>query len=159
MTDRKPDRQSELQGGLKATTRDQGRGEPKIGVDEFMSVAERFGFAPGTLDKIRAAVEAEDIGEGPFLANYYAKIPETKVQAMERVARQMFGVGHAIALSSGRRRCTRPLSRWGSAPAGRSSARPSAFSPRRRRWCNPMASPSFATWTSRCTWTRRKSRR
>ncbi len=101
MTERRPERQSELQGGLRATTRAQGRGEPKIGVDEFMSVAERFGFSPATLAKIRAAIEAEDLGEGPFLANYYAKLPETKVQAMERVARQMFGVNYAIGLSSG----------------------------------------------------------
>ncbi len=58
MADHRTERQSELQGGLKATTRAQGRGEPKIGVEEFMSVAERFGFSPATLAKIRAAVEA-----------------------------------------------------------------------------------------------------
>ena len=129
MTERKPDRQSGLLGGLQATTRAQGRGEPKIGVDEFMSVAERFGFSPATLAKIRAAAEAEDMGEGPFLANYYAKLPETKVQAMERRPRCLRNtpspsVGTALHTSSSRR---------GWAPPGHCPA--IGFSPRRRRWC------------------------
>jgi len=90
-----------LQGGLKAVTRIEGRGKPKIGVDEFMSVAERFGFSPATLRKIRAVVEKADMGEGPFLANYYSNLKETKVRAYERVARQTFGVKYAIGVSSG----------------------------------------------------------
>ncbi len=90
-----------LQGGLKAVTRIEGKGEPKIGVAEFMSVAERFGFSPATLKKIRAAVSKEDMGAGPFLANYYSDLPETKVQAFERIAREMFGVKYAIGVSSG----------------------------------------------------------
>ena len=90
-----------LQGGLKAVTRIEGKGEPKIGVAEFMSVAERFGFSPATLKKIRAAVSKEDMGAGPFLANYYSDLPETKVQAFERIARKTFGVKYAIGVSSG----------------------------------------------------------
>jgi len=90
-----------LQGGLKAVTRVEGKGRPKIGVEEFMSVAGRFGFSPATLDRIREAVSEEEMGEGPFLANYYAKLPETRVQALERVARETFGVRYAIGVSSG----------------------------------------------------------
>lgn len=90
-----------LQGGLKAVTRIQGKGRPKIGVEEFMSVAERFGFSKPTLAKIREAVEAEDMGAGPFLANYYSSLKETKVQAFERVARKIFGVPYAIGVTSG----------------------------------------------------------
>lgn len=86
---------------MKAVTRIEGQGEPKIGVEEFMSVAERFGFSPATLAKIRAAVEEEDLGEGPFLANYYANLPETKVQALERTAREIFGSRYALGVSSG----------------------------------------------------------
>ena len=90
-----------LHGSLKAVTRVEGKGQPKIGMDEFMSVAERFGFSITTLKKIRAAVDAEDIGGGPFLGNYYADMKETKVQAFERTARDVFGVKYAIGVSSG----------------------------------------------------------
>ena len=80
-----------LQGGMKAVSTIEGKGKPKIGVEEFMSVAERFGFSAKTLRKIRHAVEQEDIGAGPFLANYYSGLAETKVQAFERIARETFG--------------------------------------------------------------------
>ncbi len=90
-----------LQGGLKAVTRIEGKGEPKIGVEEFMSVAQRFGFSARTLKRIRAAIGEEDMGGGPFLANYYADLPETKVQAFEQIARETFGVKYAIGVSSG----------------------------------------------------------
>ncbi|MBN2307360.1 MAG: DegT/DnrJ/EryC1/StrS family aminotransferase [Candidatus Hydrogenedentes bacterium] len=90
-----------LQGSLKAMTRIERKGEPKIGLDEFMSVAERFGFSKGTLKKIREAAAADDWGGGPFLANYYANLPETKVQAFEEVARAVFGVKYALGVTSG----------------------------------------------------------
>ena len=100
MSERETVKQS-LQGGIQATTRGPGRGEPKIGVEEFMSVAERFGFSPETLAKIRSALDQEEMGEGPFLANYYADLQETKVRAFQRVARETFGTQYAIAVSSG----------------------------------------------------------
>ena len=101
MPDRKAEERLALQGGLKAVTTIEGVGEPKIGVEEFMAVAERFGFAPATLRRIRAAASRDDLGGGPFLANYYSNLPETKVQAFERVARETFGVKHAIGITSG----------------------------------------------------------
>jgi 8-amino-3,8-dideoxy-alpha-D-manno-octulosonate transaminase len=90
-----------LEGGMRAVSRVEGRGRPKIGVEEFMAVAERFGFSPATLEKVRQAVSGEEMGAGPFLANYYARLPETRVQAFERAARELFGVRHAIGVSSG----------------------------------------------------------
>jgi len=90
-----------LQGGLRAVTRIEGKGKPKIGVEEFLAVARRFGFSPATLRRIRTAVAGEDMGEGPFLANYYAGLKETSVEAFERTARKMFGVKYAIGVSSG----------------------------------------------------------
>lgn len=90
-----------LHGGLQAVSRIEGRGRPKVGVEEFMAVADRFGFAPATLDRIRQAVAEDDLGGGPFLANYYARLPETRVQALERTARELFGARYAIGLSSG----------------------------------------------------------
>ena len=101
MSKQRLEQQLALNGGLKAVTRIEGKGEPKIGVDEFMSVAERFGFSAATLSQIRAAAEAGGLGEGPFLANYYSNLKETKVQAYERAAREIFGMKYAVAVSSG----------------------------------------------------------
>ena len=86
---------------LKVTSRADGKGKPKIGVEEFMSIARRFGFSKPTLGKIAAAVRDEDLGQGPFLANYYSGLKETAVQAFERVARSTFGSKYAIGVSSG----------------------------------------------------------
>lgn len=90
-----------LQGSMKAVAAIEAKGEPKIGIDEFMSVAERFGFSRETLRKMRAAAAAESMGSGPYLANYYADLKQTKVQAYEAMARKVFGVKHAIGVSSG----------------------------------------------------------
>ena len=90
-----------LHGSQKAVTKIEGKGRPKIGVDEFMSLAERFGLSPNTLEKVRAAVEAEDWGEGPFLGNYYSGLKESKVQAFEKAARKVFSAKYAIGVNSG----------------------------------------------------------
>jgi len=101
MSDERARQRLALQGGMKAVSTVHGEGEPKIGVEEFMSVAERFGFSADALSRIRGAVEVEDVGAGPFLANYYSDLPETKVQAFERVVRETFGVKYAMGVTSG----------------------------------------------------------
>jgi len=101
MSKQRLEQQLALNGGMKAVTRIAGKGQPKIGVDEFISVAERFGFSAAALAQFRAVAEAEALGDGPFLANYYSNLKETKVQAFERLARQLFDVGYAVATSSG----------------------------------------------------------
>jgi dTDP-4-amino-4,6-dideoxygalactose transaminase len=90
-----------LQGGMKAVSRIEGKGEPKIGIEEFMSVVDRFGVSPTGQKRIRGILKQEDWGAGPFLANYYSGLKQTKVQAYEAMARRVFGVPHAIATSSG----------------------------------------------------------
>ncbi|MGD2175949.1 MAG: aminotransferase class V-fold PLP-dependent enzyme [Candidatus Brocadiaceae bacterium] len=103
MTTRTPREEQKLalRGGLKAVSSIEGKGQPKIGVEEFMAVARRFGLSETVLKKIREAVEAEDMGGGPFLANYYSDLEETCVQAFERVAGEIFGCDYAIGLNSG----------------------------------------------------------
>ena len=90
-----------LRGGLKAVSQIEGQGEPKIGIEEFMSVVDRFGLSEEARDEIRAIAEEEDWGEGPFLANYYSGLAESKVQAFERTACELFGSQHAIGTNSG----------------------------------------------------------
>ena len=98
MSKHRLEQQLALNGGMKAVTRIAGKGQPKIGVDEFISVAERFGFSAAALAQFRAVAEAEALGDGPFLANYYSNLKETKVQAFERLARQWAGLQVMLAL-------------------------------------------------------------
>lgn len=101
MSKSRTDQQIALQGSMRAVTQISAKGEPKIGVDEFMALCRRFGFSQKTLARVRAVVSAEDWGEGPFLANYYSGLEESCVQAFERTARETFGAPYAIGTSSG----------------------------------------------------------
>ncbi|MCD6415863.1 MAG: DegT/DnrJ/EryC1/StrS family aminotransferase [Planctomycetes bacterium] len=101
MDDERKKQELALRGGLKAVSQIRGKGEPKIGVEEFMALAMRFGFSDAALRSIRATVEAESMGEGPFLANYYSGLDESCVEAFERTARETFGVNYAIGVNSG----------------------------------------------------------
>ncbi|HOJ32183.1 MAG TPA: aminotransferase class V-fold PLP-dependent enzyme [Candidatus Hydrogenedentes bacterium] len=95
------EQQKALQGSLRAVTRTERRGKPKIGKEEFLSVAQRFGLSKRALSQVSKILDGEDWGAGPFLANYYSNLKETKVQEFERVARTMFQVKYALGLSSG----------------------------------------------------------
>jgi 8-amino-3,8-dideoxy-alpha-D-manno-octulosonate transaminase len=90
-----------LQGSMKAVTQIETKGEPKIGVEEFMSLCQRFGFSKKTLAKLEAVATKEDWGEGPFFANYYSGLKESAVQAFERAALKLFGAKYAIGTNSG----------------------------------------------------------
>jgi 8-amino-3,8-dideoxy-alpha-D-manno-octulosonate transaminase len=91
-----------LHGGPPAFPGMTGKPQPKIGIDEFMSIAERFGFAPAALARIHAAISEDDLGSGPNLAKYAtAQPPQTKGAAFERLAREKFGVKYALGVSSG----------------------------------------------------------
>lgn len=101
MADHREAEQKALQSSMKSVTGFQGKGKPKIGVEEFIAIAERFGLGKETLDKIRALIDEEAIGGGPFLANYYSGLPESRVQLFQRIACETFGSRYAIGLSSG----------------------------------------------------------
>jgi dTDP-4-amino-4,6-dideoxygalactose transaminase len=92
-----------IDGGPKAFAEVHGKAEPKIGVEEFMSVAERFGFKPEALERIRSAVSNADLMEGAAnLARYYCPLPDlVKGPEFEALARETFAVRHAFGISSG----------------------------------------------------------
>lgn len=91
-----------IDGGPKAVTAHSGKQRPKIGIEEFMSIAERFGFSADALQRIRASIDEDDLGTGPNLARYAtAHPPETKGAAFEQRARDLFGVPYALGVSSG----------------------------------------------------------
>jgi dTDP-4-amino-4,6-dideoxygalactose transaminase len=76
----------------------EGKPQPKIDHEEFLEIADTWGYSEKTIQEIRAVIEQEDIGSGPFLARYK---PNSKVAQMEAEARERFGVTHVHAVSSG----------------------------------------------------------
>jgi 8-amino-3,8-dideoxy-alpha-D-manno-octulosonate transaminase len=92
-----------IDGGAKAFAGMKGRKQPKLGVEEFMSIAERFGFNAEALARIQAAVSDGDLTHGEVnLARYYCPFPElVKGTKYEALAREKFGVKFAIPVSSG----------------------------------------------------------
>jgi 8-amino-3,8-dideoxy-alpha-D-manno-octulosonate transaminase len=91
-----------INGGPKAFPRPQGKIQPKIGVEEFMSIAERFGFSAAALKRIRDSVSEDDLGDGPTLSRYLtARPPVSKGVAFENLAKDIFGVKYALPVSSG----------------------------------------------------------
>jgi 8-amino-3,8-dideoxy-alpha-D-manno-octulosonate transaminase len=91
-----------LHGGPKAFPQMEGQPQPKIGIEEFISVAERFGFSPEAIERIRSVIDVTDLGNGPTLSKYATSSPpNTKGAAFEALAREIFGVNYALGVSSG----------------------------------------------------------
>jgi 8-amino-3,8-dideoxy-alpha-D-manno-octulosonate transaminase len=91
-----------LQGGPQAFPQMEGKAQPKIGIEEFISIAERFGFSADAIQRIRSVISSEDLGPGPNLAKYSTSYPpQTKGADFEALARQVFGVKYALGVSSG----------------------------------------------------------
>ncbi|MBV7327160.1 DegT/DnrJ/EryC1/StrS family aminotransferase [Chloroflexi bacterium TSY] len=97
-----PKEQLAQEGGRKAVEQFVGQSQPKLGVEEFMSLAERFGFSSSAQARIRAAISDDDLGPGPNLARYATAYPaKTKGEAFEQLARKLFGTEYALSVSSG----------------------------------------------------------
>ncbi|MGD0090348.1 MAG: aminotransferase class V-fold PLP-dependent enzyme [Planctomycetota bacterium] len=89
-----------LHGGPKAVPRFTGSGRPKIGADEFVALADLWGYSPRTQAAIRKLVERERDLPAPHLARYYNPRP-SRVAALEAYACKLFGVKHALAVNCG----------------------------------------------------------
>ena len=87
-------------GGPKAVEKIEARGRPKVGVEEFISLAERFGYSRKTLKKIRDAISAPGAGGGAFLGRYYGESPIRSGPRFEQLAREKFGVRFAMPVNS-----------------------------------------------------------
>ncbi len=92
-----------IDGGTKAFPGMKGKNQPKIGMEEFISIAERFGFSSAALQRISAAVSDDDLTHGEVnFARYYCPFPElVKGPKYEALAREKFGVKFALPVSSG----------------------------------------------------------
>ena len=74
--------------------------QPKVGVEEFMELAELWGFSEQARRQIHEAVKDEDLGDGPHLTRYYNPNP-SKVDALEREAGAYLGAQYVLAVHSG----------------------------------------------------------
>ncbi len=92
-----------VDGGPKAFPGMTGKKQPKIGVDEFLAIARRFGFSAAAMKRIEAAVSNDDLHGGEAnLARYYCPYPElASGPKYEALAREKFGVKYALPVSSG----------------------------------------------------------
>jgi len=90
-----------VDGGSKAFPKMTGTPQPKVGVEEFLSIAERFGFKPDALQRLRAAVTDADLGAGPHLGRYYGSAKPAAGERFEALAREKFAVKFAQSVSSG----------------------------------------------------------
>ena len=89
-----------INGGQRSIAKWQGRGEPKIGVQEFLALADVWGYSRPARDQIRKILEREADNPSPQLARYYNPRP-SQVAKLEAYARKLFGVNHALAVNSG----------------------------------------------------------
>lgn len=88
-----------INGGPKAVSHYEGAGEPKIGIAEFMELADTWGFSEDTKGAILRAVEKDSI-ESPMLSRYYNPKP-SKVKALEDLVAELFDIPHVLAVNSG----------------------------------------------------------
>lgn len=89
-----------IDGGPRAFPERKGKSQPKVGIEEFMAIAKRFGLKADALKRLEGAISPEDFGGGPNLARYWGPA-DAAGPAMEAKAREMFGVKYASAMSSG----------------------------------------------------------
>ena len=92
-----------INGGAKAVTEFEGVGEPKIGVQEFVAIARRFGFSPAAVERIAQAVSNDDLtGGGPNFGTYITSRPAPSANIQfARKARELFDSPFALGTSSG----------------------------------------------------------
>ena len=90
-----------INGGPKAADKFDPKSGRKIGAEEFLSLAGRFGYAPATLEKIREAISGPDAGGGAFMGRYGADPKLAKGPAFERLACEKFGVKFAMGVNTG----------------------------------------------------------
>jgi len=91
-----------VDGGPKAMDQLTGQRQRKLGVAEFFSIAERFGFSEEAMARLQQAVSDDDLPpNGPHLGRYYGSANPTMGERFEERAREQFRVKHAYAVCNG----------------------------------------------------------
>ena len=89
-----------LHGGEKTVDRFEGQSKPKVGLDEFLALAETWGYSQEARKRIKAILAEEEGTAAPHLTRYYNPRP-SQVAALEAHARELFGSRYALAVNSG----------------------------------------------------------
>ena len=87
----------------------EGQPQPKIGIEEFISIAERFGFTAEAIERIRSVIDVTDLGIGPTLSKYATSYPPTpKAQPLRHWRVRTLASNMRWASVLARRRCIAP---------------------------------------------------
>jgi len=89
-----------VHGGTKTVGPFAGRAKDKVGLDEFMALAETWDYSPKARQKIKKILAADRGGHNPHLTRYYNPRP-SRVSMLEEYARKLFGAKHALGVNSG----------------------------------------------------------
>ncbi len=89
-----------VNGGSKAIEEFEGKGKPTAGIDEFMALAELWGYSNETLASIKEIAGKEDNLPMPHLTRYYNPKP-SRVKMLEDYASKLFDSKYALGVNSG----------------------------------------------------------
>ena len=87
-----------INGGAKAIEGYEGAGPPKISNEEFLEMASVWGYSQGIIDKIKEAIEKDDLGGGPSLVAY---TPASRMHQLAEKAVELLDVKYVIPVTSG----------------------------------------------------------
>ena len=100
MADPAAQKELAVKGGKKTIMKFEAKDQPKIGLDEFMSLAETWGYSARTRERIKKILAKDKGGRNPHLTRYYNPRP-SRVDRLEALARKTFGSKYALAVNSG----------------------------------------------------------
>jgi len=72
----------------------------KVGADEFVALADTWGYSEAAQERLREVLDEEDPYVNPQLTRYYNPRP-SRVSMLEEYAREAFGVKYALGVNSG----------------------------------------------------------
>lgn len=87
-----------VDGGTKAIDGFEGKGQPKIGNEEFLEIASVWGYSQETIDKIKKVIEEKDEGGSPALIAYSGG---SRMYQFGEKAAEVFDVKYALPVTSG----------------------------------------------------------
>ena len=89
-----------VNGGKKGIRRFEAKARPKIGLEEFLALADTWGYSRAACNKMKKILAAEARPPDPQLTRYYNPRP-SRAAMLEAYARKLFGTKYALGVNSG----------------------------------------------------------
>jgi len=89
-----------INGGKKAVGAFTGKSRDSVGLDEFMALADTWGYSRAAQAQIKEILAKDEGGHNPRLTRYYNPRP-SRVAMLEEYARKLFDVKYALGVNSG----------------------------------------------------------